>query len=62
MWKETEKEQIKRGFGLILKAMGSLSRFFRRELMPELCFKKNHSGSCVNSRFDGEIRVDQGIN
>ena len=39
MWKEIEKEQIKRVW-TYLKAVWSLSRFFKRESVPELCFKK----------------------
>lgn len=57
MSKEIEKEQIKRVW-TSLKAIGSLSRFLKRESTPELCFKKkNHSGSSMKSRVDEGIIV-----
>lgn len=65
MWKGIEMEQIKR-VRTYLKAVGSLSRFFKRESVPELHFKKRkkktHFGSSVNSRADEGIIVDLGIN
>lgn len=44
MWKGIEKEQIQRVW-TYLKAVGSLSRFLKRESVPELRFKKKKEKS-----------------
>lgn len=56
--KKVKRNRPKEVLDLILKAMGSLSRLFKRELMPELCFKRKIPLAVV--QFDGGIIVGRG--